>query len=196
MSEQPTLEAAPSTPPIATGEAAPATAAPPVVPPGRKSQRGLVKIGMLVLFVGTCAFATWYWGFREREPADDLGRFQGEWKLSLGADPDPEGGVGAVAVRITGDRWQYVVPGGEGRSLQIALREETSPKEIELTFLERDGKPVESFSSHGIYEIDRKTARVLVVPRNQRRPTDLNAADAVVWVLSRVKLDRNADRSR
>jgi uncharacterized protein (TIGR03067 family) len=140
---------------------------------------------LIVLLLGGCCFAVWYWGFHG--PSDDIGRFQGNWKQTLGGRKYQEGdeGVPGVAVRITGDRWQYLVGGKEVKTFQITLNETSSPKEIEMTLLDANGKQVGQYRSHGIYTIDGKSARVAVEPVNKPRPNDFDNADTIVWVLTR-----------
>jgi uncharacterized protein (TIGR03067 family) len=154
--------------------------------PSRRRPRRLGRVAVIVLLVGMCGTAAWYWGIREPEPKDDLGRFQGEWKLTLRergrkeADETPPGSV----VHVTGDRL-YFDRENRGKSLRIKLDETASPKEIELTLLDPDGNPVGAYGSHGIYTVDRKTARLVVELVNRPRPKDFDSPDAVVWVLSR-----------
>jgi uncharacterized protein (TIGR03067 family) len=101
-----------------------------------------------------------------------------------------------VAVRITGDCWQYLAAGSVGKTYRITLDETTNPKQIELTLLDADGNPLGGYRSHGIYSIDRKTARVLVEPVNKPRPTNLDQPDALVWTLTKVKLQTSTEHRK
>jgi uncharacterized protein (TIGR03067 family) len=133
-----------------------------------------------------CGTAVWYWGIREPEPKDDLGRFQGEWKLTLSErnrKEVDEAAPGSV-VHVSGDHL-YFDRENKGKSLKIKLNETASPKEIELTLLDASGNAVGAYGSHGIYTIDRKTARLVVEPVNRPRPKDFDSPDAVVWVLTK-----------
>jgi uncharacterized protein (TIGR03067 family) len=193
--EEPTQQ--PASPPASStpGEAQTLTPVPaqqvsvPQHPPRR-----LGKIAAFVLLLAICGGAIWYWGIYEPEPKDDLGRFQGDWKLTIG-DPGEnteEDESPPRAIRITGDRWQFLASGKEieGKTFRITLNESATPKEIELTLLDATGNPIGSYRSRGVYTIDRKTARVLVEPVNKPRPTNLDnpGPDANVWVLTKVKL--------
>jgi uncharacterized protein (TIGR03067 family) len=157
----------------------------------RRWPKWLARAFALVLILGVCGGAAWYWGIREPEPKDDFGRFQGEWIQTFGeqdvnarTEKSP-----AVAVRITGDIWQFLVDGREKNSFRMSLSETASPKEIELTRIDSRGNPIGEYRSHGIYTIDRKTARIIVAPVNLPRPMDFDNPDSVVWVLTRVKLE-------
>jgi uncharacterized protein (TIGR03067 family) len=157
----------------------------------RRWPKWLVKTLAFVLILMGCGGATWYWGIREPEPKDDLGRFQGEWFQTFGerdvkqkTENSP-----ALAVRIAGDVWQFLVDGKEKNSFRISLNETVSPKEIELIRIDNRGNPIGEYRSHGIYTIDRKTARIVAAPVNLPRPKDFDSPDSVVWVLTRVKLE-------
>jgi uncharacterized protein (TIGR03067 family) len=162
----------------------------------RKKPSRLGRVMLVVLSPGICVLAVWYWGIREPEPKDDLGRFQGDWKLVIGGrnEEENEDEPPRTAVRITGDRWQYLAAGREGKAYRIKLNETADPKEIEMILLDAEGNPVGGYRSYGVYTIDRKTARVLVLPVNKPRPTDFNHPDSVVWELSKVKLQLPAGR--
>ncbi len=162
------------------------------------TSRRFGRLAAIVLFVGTCGAAVWYWGFHEPEPKDDLGRFQGDWKQTAGGREEHEGGEKnpGVAIRITGDRWQYFSGGKERKVFRITLNESASPKEIDLTLLDSSGNPVGGYGSHGIYTVDRKSARVVLEPVNKSRPKDFDNPDAVVWVLTRVKFELPVENAR
>ena len=151
----------------------------------------LARVAAIVLILGGCGGAVWYWGIREPEPKDDMGRFQGEWIQTFGVRDERQRDEKSpsVAVRISGDRWQFLVDGKEKNSFKMTLYETVSPREIELTRIDNNGNPIGEYRSHGIYTIDRKTARIIVAPVNQTRPKDFKNPDSVVWVLTRVKLE-------
>jgi uncharacterized protein (TIGR03067 family) len=150
----------------------------------------LARFATLVFLVGLCALGVWYFCFHEAEPRNDLERFQGEWKLTNIVPGDPEGSVLPMGVRISGDRWRYVVAGRDGKSFAITLDETSTPKKIDLTLLDSEGKPLGKYGSHGVYETQGKSIRVLVEPVYKPRPTDFTSPDSVVWTLSRAKLQR------
>lgn len=192
--EEPTQEPASPSSNLAQGEEQNPTPVPePQATAPQRPRRRLGKVAAFVLLLGVCVAAVWYWGFYEPEPKDDLGRFQGDWKLTIGASGENEEEESPLrAIRITGDRWQFLAGGREieGKTFRITLNETVNPKEIELTLLDATGDPVGRYRSHGVYTIDRKTARVLVEPVNKPRPTSLDnpGPDANVWVLTKVKL--------
>ena len=49
------------------------------------SGRGAGVVGLIaaVAALALVAFAVWYFAVRTPEPRDDLGRFQGEWRLTV-----------------------------------------------------------------------------------------------------------------
>jgi uncharacterized protein (TIGR03067 family) len=145
------------------------------------------------LLVGAAGLAIWYWGIRTPESRDDLGRLQGDWKLTIAGRPGPESDADTAqwVVRISGDRWKYIAGGREAKTYRITLHEEKSPKEIELTLLDAAGNPAGRYGSHGVYAIEDHTVRVLVKPLNEPWPKDLDDPNAIVWVLNRVKLQMN-----
>ena len=68
----------------------------------RAKPRRLGKVVAVVLILGVCGAAVWYWGIHEPEPKDDLSRFQGDWKMTIGGrdEKEEEDGLPQVAVRI------------------------------------------------------------------------------------------------
>jgi uncharacterized protein (TIGR03067 family) len=158
----------------------------------------------LVLAVAAIAFGIWYFAIRTPEPRDDFGRFQGEWKIAVPADPSDKHGekqpaariVQGVTIRVTHDRWVYLLGGKEQKKYTMVLRPEANPKEIDLTQLAPDDKPLiqkwppppRPVMIRGIYTIERDRAKIVSVPGDEPRPTDLDATDGVtVLLLERVK---------
>lgn len=168
---------------------------PEMAKPRSRSRRRLGRIVAIVALLLACAGATWYWAIYEPEPKDDLGRFQGDWKLISGARDENEGDdrLPPKVVRIAGDRLKFLMGGKEGKTFRIELNETASPKEIELTLLDAHGNPAGGYRSRGIYTIDRHIARLILEPVNKPRPRDFNDPDSVVWELSRVKLTMPAE---
>jgi uncharacterized protein (TIGR03067 family) len=146
-----------------------------------------------VLAVGAVAFGVWYFAIRAPEPRDDLGRFQGEWRLAvpdLGRDNKPVARVvQGVTVRVTGDRWVYTADGKETQRYTMVLRPEANPKEIDLVMLGADEKPT-AFVIRGVYTIDGDRAQVVHAPKPNPRPTTTDETDpdfsGNVWLLERV----------
>jgi uncharacterized protein (TIGR03067 family) len=140
--------------------------------------------------VALVAFGVWFFAIRDPEPADDLGRFQGEWQLAVPAvdrENKPAARTRPVTIRVAGDRWVYVADGKEQRRYALALRPDASPKEIDLTMLGPDDKPT-AFVLRGVYQVARGQAKVVAAPAGEPRPTGLDDPDAgTVWLLERVK---------
>ncbi len=114
----------------------PAPGAGPHRPPPARGRKpaGFGRAGVFLLALPLAALvgvAVWY-GLRG--PTDDLGRMQGDWAIK-GADGRDRG-----FVRIEGDRWTYHSGGQERASHRITLNPDASPKEIDLTALEPDGR--------------------------------------------------------
>lgn len=196
MTLKPTLEPlapSPATPPIEAGLIA--TAPAPQAAPRRRRRR-LVRLATLVLFMGLCALGVWYCGFHEPEPRDDVGRFQGEWKLTSVGAGDAEAEAAPTGVRISGDRWRYLIAGRDGGSFAITLNETTTPKQIDLTLLDAEGKPVGKYGSHGIYETVDRTIQIRVEPVTRPRPQEFTSPDAVVWTLTRTKLQQRPENTK
>lgn len=173
--------------PSAQPPAAPATPAGPPPAPVRKASpfRALAVVAGLVL-VG---FGVWYFGFRG--PTDDPGRWQGEWQVSV-LTVGPDGNLAQLArpgvtVRVTGAEWQYRFGEADAKRYAAVLRPDASPKEVDLTMLDRAGKPT-PFVLRGIYELDRNRARVATAPGTDPRPTTFDAPnDGTVWLLHRIE---------
>jgi|GEM_PF-3003045 len=149
------------------------------------------RLAALVAAVGLVAFGIWYFAIRTPEPRDDFGRFQGEWQLAVPAgtrDNQPTARrVASVTIRVTGDRWVWLVGEKEQRRYQMTLRPEANPKEIDLTQLGPDDQPTKNVLQ-GIYTIEGDYAKVLTAPNSDPRPTSLdNAEGPPGWLMERVK---------
>lgn len=125
--------------------------------------------------------SAWYVVQRFTVPKDDLGRFQGTWKLT----PDGRENRFPVTVKVTGDRWAYMVADKEQKRYLLTLRPEANPKEIDLTQLDANDQP-SAFVLRGIYVIDGDGVRIVTAPNPLPRPTAFDAPDGPpVWVLER-----------
>ena len=164
----------------------PATTAPPPAParPARRWRRRLLLSLPLAALVG---LGVWY-AF-PRGPSDDLGRMQGDWAIK-GADGRDRG-----FVRVAGDRWTYHAGGQERASHRIALNPAASPKEIDLTALESDGR-AKTFTRGaagaemkelGVYALDGDELRIAKTPawNGGTRPKTLDDPDAPALTLVR-----------
>ena len=150
----------------------------------------------LVAFV-LAAFAVWY--FALRGPRDDPGRLQGEWALSLvvvADDGQPAARpVPGVTIRVTGDRWVWLVAGQEQKRYAITLRPDADSKEIDLVLLAEDGTPRKErrdngpftpITLRGVYLLEGDKAKLATAPNPLPRPTSFDATDgAPVWILER-----------
>lgn len=173
--------------------------APPLAAPRPVKSRSRKRLA-LVLLVGAVAFGVWYVAIRTPEPRDDPGRFQGEWQLTVPAD-SAEAGKTTVrrtptVIRVTGDRWVFLLNDKEQRKYTMTLRPDADPKEIDLTQLAPDDKPLiqkmpppaRPVVLRGIYTVNRDTAKIVAAVGDESRPTSLDATDGVtVWLLERVK---------
>lgn len=153
-------------------------------PSRRKFVAGAALVVVLVLLGGALAY------FALRGPRDDLGRFQGEWKLTT-ADRESQF---PTTVRVTGDKWVYRVADKDQKRYAITLRPDADPKEIDLTQFAADGTPVLEKRDgtfvpvvhRGIYTIEDGKAKMLTAPNPHPRPTSFDATDgAPVWLLER-----------
>ena len=143
----------------------------------------------------------WFFAIRTPEPRDDPGRFQGTWRLAVPAGASADGQPAArfvpgATVRVTGDRWVYLVGDKEQRKYTMTLRPDADPKEIDLTQLAPDDKPLiqkwpppaRPVVLRGIYGVERDQAKIVASVGDEARPTSLDATDGVtVWLLERVK---------
>jgi uncharacterized protein (TIGR03067 family) len=152
------------------------------------SLRGRLAVAVVAAAVGV---AVWYFAIRTPEPRDDLGRFQGDWTLAVPAGTRDARAVRPkpAIVRVTGDRWAYVIDGKVIQRYAITLRPDADPKEIDLAMLGADDRP-NGKVIRGVYAIDRDRAKVAHAPDPDPRPTttDETAPDAAgtVWLLERV----------
>jgi uncharacterized protein (TIGR03067 family) len=157
--------------------------APPPSPRNRgegQKHRSFLLLAAIVLLPAIAGFAVWYFVVREPEPRNDLERFRGEWNLSLNGRDTPN------AIRVTGDRWEYV----GGKVYRIVLNEAANPKEITLEFQNVTGLRGPLPHLHGIYAFDgNQTARLCLSPVSDPRPTTFDDPDAQVQVLTKVKLE-------
>ncbi|MBP3957211.1 TIGR03067 domain-containing protein [Gemmata sp. G18] len=137
---------------------------------------------------GVVAVAVWYFAIRTPEPRDDFGRFQGEWKLTV-ADRAKQA---PITVRVSGDKWTWLVGGTDQKRYAMALRPDTSPKEIDLTQLAPDDSPQQERRDgkfvpvvlRGIYTVEGDKVKVVTAPNPHPRPTAFDATDGPpVWVL-------------
>lgn len=190
--EQPTPPALPAT--ASEGEN-PQPAPLQQTPISRRWPRWLAGVALVVLLLGVSGGSIWYWFVREPEPSDDLGRFQGDWKLTT-REGDGEDEGRTIAVRITGDRWHSVSADKEIPIFRMVVNETASPKEINLTRLDAQGNPLGEYGSHGIYTIDRKTARLAVDPVSKRRPKEFDNPESVLWILTRVRIENLPERRK
>ncbi len=97
---------------------------------------------------------------------------------------------------MTGDRWVYRLGDKEQKKYTMVLRPEANPKEIDLTQLAPDDKPLmqkwppptRPVMIRGIYTVERDRAKIVSAPGDEPRPTDIDATDGVtVLLLERVK---------
>jgi uncharacterized protein (TIGR03067 family) len=134
------------------------------------------------------AFGVWYFAIRTTH---DAGRFQGQWQMAVPAtDRDGMPAVRAipgVTIRVSGDRWVYMVGDKQMQGYMMTLRPEANPKEIDLVQLDRNEQPTQ-FVLRGIYAVDGDQAKVVTSIGDEPRPTSLDAPDgATVWLLERVR---------
>jgi uncharacterized protein (TIGR03067 family) len=177
--------------PPSSAEPAPSVLAPVATPTQevRKNARRWRVSRRRLAAVAIIAVGVWYFAIYWREPSDDLGRFQGEWRLAipLGANSDGRARLKPVIVRVTGDRWVYVADGKEMHRYTLVLRPDVNPKEIDLVMLGADDKPT-AFVIRGVYTIDRDRAKVAHAPSPEPRPATLDETDpdsAGLWLLER-----------
>jgi uncharacterized protein (TIGR03067 family) len=154
--------------------------------PGKKRRLAAVA-ALLALAVALAAVAVWYFAIREREPRNDLERFQGDWQIAVATGGEPRRTNNAI--RVTGDRWEYVTD-ATTKAYRVTLNETANPKEIDLELLDVAGLRGARVKMHGVYAFDgNKTVRVRINVTTEPRPATLDEPDANVWVLTKVKLE-------
>jgi uncharacterized protein (TIGR03067 family) len=147
-------------------------------------KRWFVRLAPVIGLLAIGGVAVWYFVLREPEARNDLERFQGEWQISREGKETPN------AVRVNGDTWEYV----GGKAYRMTLDESANPKQIDLELIDTTGLRGAAVKMHGVYVFDgNKTIRVRINPASEPRPTTLDDPDATVWVLTRVKLERNPE---
>jgi len=142
-------------------------------------------------------FTIWYFAIRTPEPKDDFGRFQGEWRLIVSDGKDTPGRPTPVTIRVTGDRWVWLVGDKEQKRYTMELRPDTDPKEIDLTQLSGDDQPViqtwpgpaRKVVLRGIYSVEQDKAKLVIAPDPDPRPTSLDVPpdSGTVWLFERIK---------
>jgi uncharacterized protein (TIGR03067 family) len=186
MNDQPMPESMPSGDPTsrpAAGQDLGPRNTPPPASAVKRYRRLLVGLGVLagVAVLGAYFFLT--------GPANDLERFQGEWKLTDARQPPTSDDEVRVAVRVTGDTWQYVTAGPGGKAYRMTLNETTDPKEIDLQLIDTTGLTGGAVLLRGIYAFEgNDRARVRVRDAYEPRPRSWDDPDATDWVLSKVRL--------
>jgi uncharacterized protein (TIGR03067 family) len=170
----------PSPPPIGEG-----FDLPPSSQLGKGAARGVgLRVAAVVVLLAVGGAAVWYFLLRDSGPANDLQRFQGEWKYCTPNRPD------VTFVRIEADRWTFISNGVEARAYRMTLVESTKPKQIDLDLIDVEGLRGTIPKLHGIYEFDGDiTVRIRTDPGDDPRPTTLDDTDRV-RVMTKVKLDR------
>jgi uncharacterized protein (TIGR03067 family) len=120
----------------------------------------------------------WFGLFRNRGPADDLGRMQGDWVLGM------TGRAEDLVIRIEGNRLAYVSGGQERSRHRIELSPVATPKEIDLISLLASGQPKiftdgpgrgSEMKQRGVYTLDGDSLVMCLVPVQEGpRPTRLD----------------------
>jgi uncharacterized protein (TIGR03067 family) len=158
----------------------------PRVPPTPDLRRSRLAVFVAIAGaagVAVVGFAVWYFAIHEPEPRNDLERFGGEWSVAAG------GRESRNAIRVSGDRWEYV----GGKAYRITLNEAANPKEIDLDPLDLPKLIGPPPRLHGVYAFDdNKTARVILGPAILPRARSLDDPDAVL-VLTKVKLESSPE---
>ena len=154
-------------------------------PAKHHSQRLRVYIATLIGLLAVVGFAVWYFAIREPEPRNDMERFQGAWQIATA-----ERGATPVVVEVNGDQWQSVANAVKGKAYRLTLNESVNPKEIDLDPVDTAGLVGPSPRLHGIYAFENnRKVKVVLNPGVLPRPKTFEEADAVVWMLTRVKLE-------
>ncbi|QJW92732.1 TIGR03067 domain-containing protein [Frigoriglobus tundricola] len=159
---------------------------------GVGSSRRLIALMLVLVAIG---LAVWFFAIRT---PDDFGRFQGRWQLAVPAGSAPDGAPIArqtpIVVKVTGDRWAFMLGEMEQKKYAMTLRPEADPKEIDLVQLAADDQPLmqkwpppeRPVTLRGIYAVERDRVRVVTAPGNEPRPPSLDTSDGVtVWILER-----------
>jgi uncharacterized protein (TIGR03067 family) len=152
--------------------------------PKQASRSRLVWLAALVaVVVALGGFAVWYFLIRQPEPRNDLERFEGDWAMTVAGVEKP------TVIRVKGDRWEWTANAVEGKAYRVTLNETANPKEIDLDPIDppRMIGPVPRL--YGVYAFDGNTVRVRLSDATQPRPKTLDDPDAIVWVLTKVKLE-------
>lgn len=153
-----------------------------------RSRKRLVLIALAIATILLIAFGVWYFAIRTTH---DAGRFQGQWQMAvptMDRDGKPAArAIPGVTVRVSGDRWVYMVADKQMQGYQMTLRPEANPKEIDLVQLDRNEQPTQ-FVLRGIYAIDGNQAKIVVSNSDEERPTSFDDTDRfTVWLLERVE---------
>jgi uncharacterized protein (TIGR03067 family) len=156
-------------------------------------RRRRLAIALALVGLGAGGFGLGYAVLRDAGPRDDLGRFQGEWKVAVPGRTD----AAPLVIRVTGDTWTYVAGGMPRGSYRLTLDPAANPKEIDLLMLGPDGEPLvrpggplvgAEVKLHGVYRVEKDRATVALAPASEPRPTSLDdPGDAQVLNLERAK---------
>lgn len=159
-------------------------------PRRHRSRRTVAVLLVLAILAGSGVWYGWL-----SSPTNDLGRFQGEWKLIDARQPPAGPDEVRVGVRVSGDTWQYVTAGHNGKAFRLRLNEGTTPQQIELELLDTAGLKGPPVRLHGVYQFDGPDrVRVRVRAASEPRPESLDDPEATDWVLTRARLPRRAAR--
>jgi uncharacterized protein (TIGR03067 family) len=157
--------------------------------PKPERQHLRVYLAALVGLLAVGGFAAWYFLIREPEPRDDMERFQGAWQISIAGRDTP------VVVQVKAEHWLSVANAVEGKAYRLTVNESVNPKEIDLEPVDTAGLIGPTPRLHGIYAFENnRKVRVALNPGVLPRPTTFEGADAVVWMLTRVKLEESDKR--
>jgi uncharacterized protein (TIGR03067 family) len=144
---------------------------------------------LFIVVLGIIGFAVWYFAIHEHEPRNDMERFQGDWQIAVAGRDTPN------VVRVEADRWQSVANAMEGKAYRLSVNEAADPREIDLDPLDAAKLIGPAPRLHGIYEFESdKLARVRLNPATLPRPKTFGEPDAVVWVLTKVKLQPTSSK--
>ncbi len=142
---------------------------------------------VVLLAIARCAVS--YYAIHEPAPSNDPERFQGDWQIAIAGRDTP------IVIRIEGDRWQSVANAIEGKPYRLSVNEAASPKEIDLDPIDTAGLKGPMPKLHGVYAFENnKTVRVRLEPGVNPRPTTLDDPEAIVWTLTKVKLEPASEK--